>query len=147
MGVCASDKTGILSNKLVPVGIMIRTILVTLFFLGISQANDCFERCEINSYANYEGFIDDAVTENYGVGDVAITNYHCIMKCANRLSKATMDLALDNLHEDYNHQCIFIESLDYCVQYWKQNNQVDCEEPIRDMVKQNFHIVRNKLWY
>eukprot|EP00093_Oithona_nana_P000046 00046.XXX_1477_1142_1 [CDS] Oithona nana genome sequencing. len=62
------------------------------------------------------------------------------MKCANRLSKATMDLALDNLHEDYNHQCIFIESLDYCVQYWKQNNQVDCEEPIRDMVKQNFHI-------
>ena len=77
------------------------------------------------------------------MGRLGITNYHCIMKCATRLSKATVDLAMDNLHEDYNHQCIFIESLDNsdnCVQYWKQNNQVDCEEPIRNMVKQNFYV-------
>ena len=82
--------------------------------------------------------IGDHLTQGDYMGRVGITNYHCVMKCATKLSKATMDLAVDNLHEDYNHHCIFIESLDYCVQYWKQNNQVDCEEPMRNMVKQNF---------
>ena len=62
------------------------------------------------------------------------------MKCANMLSKATMDLALDNMHEKFNHQCILIENLDYCVQYWKQKYDVDCEVPIKNMVQQNFQV-------
>ena len=51
-----------------------------------------------------------------------------------------MALALDDLHEKFNARCIMIENLDYCVQYWKQLNEVDCEEPIKDMVRQNFQV-------
>ena len=81
------------------------------------------------SYYNYES-----------VETMHITNYHCILKCANMLSKVTMDLALDNMHEKFNPQCILIENLDYCVQYWKQTYSVDCEVPIKNMVQQNFQV-------
>ena len=114
---------------------MIRLILVSLFLHGI-QANHCFDRSnncfmknEQASYYNYES-----------VETMHITNYHCILKCANMLSKVTMDLALDNMHEKFNPQCILIENLDYCVQYWKQTYSVDCEVPIKNMVQQNFQV-------
>ena len=109
-------------------------ILVTLFFVGNSRANTCFDietDCKIGN-----GKWDTLST----VESLFITNYHCIMKCANLLSKATMDLALDNLHDKFNHECILIENLDFCVQYWKRNYDVDCEEPIKIMVKQNFQV-------
>ena len=115
---------------------MVRIILVvTLLFNGICQANDCFDKS--NCY-----MIDE--TEYYDperyVGSMMITNYHCIMKCANTLSKVTMDFALDNMQDKFNHQCILIENLDYCVQYWKKKRNVDCEGPIKNMVKQNFQV-------
>ena len=113
---------------------MFRMILVTLFFVGNSRANTCFDietDCKIGN-----GKWDTLST----VESLFITNYHCIMKCANLLSKATMDLALDNLHDKFNHECILIENLDFCVQYWKRNYDVDCEEPIKIMVKQNFQV-------
>ena len=47
------------------------------------------------------------------IGGMEITHYHCIMKCANTLSKVTMDLAMDNMEDKFNHQCILIENLDY----------------------------------
>ena len=113
---------------------MFRMILVALFFVGNSRANTCFDietDCKIGN-----GKWDTLST----VESMFITNYHCIMKCANLLSKATMDLALDNLHDKFNHECILIENLDFCVQYWKRNYDVDCEEPIKIMVKQNFQV-------
>ena len=100
--------------------IMIRLILVSLFLHG-SQANNCFERCEIlsSTYGDYDGLVGEDVRHDY-MGRVAITNYHCIMKCANRLSKATMDLALDNLHEDYNHQCTVVLEMMWTPQLFLQ---------------------------
>ena len=74
------------------------------------------------------------------VGFMKITNYHCIMKCANTLSKVTMDFAQDNMQDKFNPQCILLENLDYCVQYWKKKRNVDCEGPIKNMVKQNFQV-------
>ena len=63
----------------------------------------------------------DQTPKNYfnimNIGGMEITHYHCIMKCANTLSKVTMDLAMDNMEDKFNHQCILIENLDYCVQY------------------------------
>ena len=135
MGVCACDKTGILSNKLVPVGIMIRTILVTLFFLGISQANDCFDICKF-CYIGSES--RDSLS--YAMESTRVTNFHGIMQCANSLSKSTMGMALDNSQEKFNHQCILIDNLDFCVQLWKQKYDVDCEVPIKNMVKRNFQV-------
>ena len=115
---------------------MIRLILVSLFLHG-SRANHCFDRFDDpNSCRILNGKI-----ESYQPLEIMdLTNYHCIMKCANMLSQATMDLALDNMHEKFNHQCILIENLDYCVQYWKQKYDVDCEVPIKNMVQQNFQV-------
>ena len=101
---------------------MIRIILVTLFFLGVSQANNCFD------------------TAFCGRGWGAQTHYHCIMKCANSLTKETMDMLLDNMQDKINHQCIWIENLDYCIQYYRQHMNMDCEGPIKNMVKQNFQV-------
>ena len=81
------------------------------------------------------------------VGSMIITNYHCIMKCANTLSKVTMDFALDNMQDKFNPQCILIENLDYCVQYWKKKRNVDCEGPIKNMVKQNFQVSIFSIFY
>merc|ERR1711976_105803 len=121
--------------------IKFRLIFVTLFLLGC-RANDCFGPCEISSYGS-GGRISTTrgvtLGENHNIlNHVVLTNYHCIMKCAHKLTKVTMALALDDLHEKFNARCIMIENLDYCVQYWKQLNEVDCEEPIKDMVRQNF---------
>ena len=141
---------------------MIQLILISLFLLG-SQANECFERCDIfHNYFNYGEQVEEpaiigegAYTDISSLGStnglaldamdkLPLTNYHCILKCANKLTKATMGLALDNLHEKFNAQCIMIENLDYCVQYWKQWNEDDCEEPIKNMVKQNFQVSTTK---
>ena len=127
-------------HKLAPVSIMIRTnIVVTLLFIafiGICQANNCFDKSSCKMI--------DQTKESYfyimNVEFMEITNYHCIMKCANTLSKVTMDLAMDNMQDKFNHQCILIENLDFCVQYWKKKRNVDCEVPIKNMVKQNFQV-------
>ena len=116
---------------------MIRIILVALFFVGKSRANNCFDIDIANRPCKIGNGKWDTLSR---VESMYITNYHCIMKCANLLSKSTMDLALDNMHEKFNHQCILIENLDYCVQYWKQKYDVDCEVPIKNMVQQNFQV-------
>ena len=108
---------------------MIRIILVTLFFLGLSQANICFEKSNCRVY--------NEITKR---SQMSITHYHCIMKCANMLSKETMDLAMDHMQDKINHQCIWIENLDYCIQYYRQHMNMDCEGPIKNMVKQNFQV-------
>ena len=113
---------------------MTRTItVVTLFLFEICRANNCFDTsiCKM---------IDETTHWPHNLGSMKITNYHCIMKCANTLSKVTMDFALDNIQDKFNHQCILIENLDFCVQYWKKKNNVDCEGPIKNMVKQNFQV-------
>eukprot|EP00093_Oithona_nana_P004858 04858.XXX_154638_155371_1 [CDS] Oithona nana genome sequencing. len=74
-----------------------------------------------------------------GTKGLPITNYHCVMKCANQLSQATMGPILQPGFEiEYNHECVLIENLDYCVQLWKVMNNVDCEKPIRTMVANTF---------
>merc|ERR1712004_563129 len=103
--------------------IMIRPILVILVFIGISRANDCFgthDICTIGSRGNW-------------VESLRVTNFHCIMKCANSLSKSTMGMALDtdNSQDRFNHQCILIDNLDFCVQLWKKKYDVDCDVPIK----------------
>ena len=128
---------------------IIRLILVTLFLLEC-RANDCFGQCKIvyegefNQDTWYEGLLAEGSFNDHHPNDdldrLPVTNYHCIMKCAHKLTKATMGLALDDLYEKFNAHCIMIENLDYCVQYWRQWNDVDCEEPIKNMVKQNFQV-------
>ena len=129
---------------------MIRYIVVALFLLGCG-ANDCFSPCEIvlGVRGNFRGhgllsegsFMDHRDRPHDDLDRLPLTNYHCIMKCAHKLTKVTMTLALDDLYEKFNAHCIMIENLDYCVQYWKQMNDVDCEEPIKDMVEQNFQVI------
>ena len=117
-------------------------VLVTLLFVE-TQANDCFDRCQIVDWTGAksnailsEGSWDRGWSDEMDL--LPLTNYHCIMKCANKLTKATMSVVMDTTHDKFNAQCIMIENLDFCVQYWKQRNDVDCEEPIRNMVKQAF---------
>ena len=88
------------SKKALLFDIMIRLILVSLFLHG-SQANHCFDRANSNSCF----LVGKMMSHQRVEAMMQITNYHCIMKCANMLSKATMDLALDNMHEKFNHQC------------------------------------------
>ena len=116
-------------------------VLLLLWLTSSCQANGCFEKCEIDYGGSFDplGKIGNENTDNY-MDRLLITNYHCVMKCANMLSQATMELGFGALHEKFNHGCILIESLDYCVQYWKQINDVDCDEPIKNMVKRNFKV-------
>ena len=121
-------------HKLAPVRIMVRNILVvTSIFFGISEANNCFDKSTCQMI--------DQTPKSYfnimNIGGMEITHYHCIMK-------VTMDLAMDNMEDKFNHQCILIENLDYCVQYWKMNINVDCEGPIKNMIKQNFQV--SSIW-
>ena len=79
-----------------------------------------------------------------GINGLPITNYHCVMKCANKLSQATYGAILQpGFEREYNHECALIENLDYCVQLWKVMNNVDCEEPIRTMVRNTFGVSKN----
>ena len=116
-------------------------LLLLLWLTSSCQASGCFEKCEINYGGSFVplGKFGNENTDNY-MDRLPVTNYHCVMKCANMLSQATMELSFGALHEKFNHECILIESLDYCVQYWKQRNNVDCEEPIREMAKRNFKV-------
>ena len=115
---------------------MIRTILVILFLLGSSRANNCFDLCH---YCRISIASRDSLSY---LGRMRVTNFHGIMQCANSLSQSTMGMALetDNLQEKFNHQCILIDNLDFCVQLWKQKYDVDCEVPIKNMVKRNFQV-------
>ena len=106
---------------------MIRIIL--LFFISVGHANNCFDRSNCQIF-----------NSKTGRAAMQITHYHCIMKCANILSKETMNFAVDNMQDKLNHQCIYIENLDYCVQKWKHNFNMDCEGPIKNMVQQNFQV-------
>ena len=76
--------------------IMIRIILVTLFFLGVSQANNCFDR-------------SDCI---YTSGP-SLTNYHCIIRCANSLTKETMDMLLDNMQDNDQRMYCFLGYVGY----------------------------------
>ena len=125
---------------------MIKLIFITLLLVE-TQANSCFDLCTING-EKATGRLGDGhprARDTYvnhrdmsSMERIYITNYHCIMKCANMLTKATMDYALNN--DEFNFRCILLENLDYCVQYWKKVNGVDCEGPIKNMVKQNFQV-------
>merc|ERR1712062_666359 len=110
------------------------------------DANHCFAPCKVmniglsGTIEKHMGTIGD---QDYGVyggtRGIPITNYHCVMKCANQLSQATMGPILQPGFEiEYNHECVLIENLDYCVQLWKVINNVDCEKPIRTMVANTF---------
>lgn len=113
---------------------MIRMSLVVLFFIGISRANDCFD-VNNNCRLGVENYNSNMLTTK-------VTDFHCVMQCANSLSKSTMGVALDtdNMHEKFNHQCILIDNLDFCVNLWKQKYNVDCEVPIKNMVKRTFQV-------
>ena len=88
---------------------------------------------------------DEELYDVGGIKVLPITNYHCVMKCANQLSQATMGPILQpGFENEYNHECVLIENLDYCVQLWKVMNNVDCEVPIRTMVANTFGVSKRK---
>ena len=109
------------------------------------DANHCFAPCEIKTRGpggSFESNMGTIGEQGYGgTKGLPITNYHCVMKCANQLSQATMGPILQPGFEiEYNHECVLIENLDYCVQLWKVMNNVDCEKPIRTMVANTFGV-------
>ena len=117
------------------------------------DANHCFAPCVIKTLGTGSGGGIMTMTNMGTIGDqgfggtkgLPITNYHCVMKCANQLSQATMGPILQPGFEiEYNHECVLIENLDYCVQLWKVMNNVDCEEPIRTMVRNTFGVSKNE---
>ena len=138
---------------------MNKFILLTFFGMmvwtingDIDDSNHCFAPCQMKSLGSGGGIRHTMGTigdeELYDVGGIKvlpITNYHCVMKCANQLSQATMGPILQpGFKNEYNHECVLIENLDYCVQLWKVMNNVDCEVPIRTMVANTFGVSKRK---
>merc|ERR1712062_599323 len=128
------------------------TLVIFAMMVWTNNADHCFSPCKIvrlgpsGTKERMMGNIgDQAYDYNWdGINGLPITNYHCVMKCANQLSQATMGTILQpSFEKEYNHECVLIENLDYCVQYWKVLNDVDCEEPIRTMVKNTFGVSKN----
>ena len=125
-------------------------LVIIAMMVWTNNADHCFSPCEITrtgtsgGQMSYMGTIGDYSDQRHGINGIPITNYHCVMKCANQLSQATMGTILQpGFEKEYNHECVLIENLDYCVQYWKVMNNVDCEEPIRTMVKNTFGVSKN----
>ena len=137
---------------------MNKFILLTFFGMMVctinadDDSNHCFAPCQMKSLGSGGGIRHTMGTigdeELYDVGGIKvlpITNYHCVMKCANQLSQATMGPILQpGFKSEYNHECVLIENLDYCVQLWKVMNNVDCEVPIRTMVANTFGVSKRK---
>ena len=137
---------------------MNKFILLTFFGMMVctinadDDSNHCFAPCQMKSLGSGGGIRHTMGTigdeELYDVGGIKvlpITNYHCVMKCANQLSQATMGPILQpGFKNEYNHECVLIENLDYCVQLWKVMNNVDCEVPIRTMVANTFGVSKKK---
>merc|ERR1712062_552426 len=124
------------------------TLAILAMMVLTINADHCFAPCNIKSRGSGGGMRFEMATlgdfQDYGaprigINGLPITNYHCVMKCANKLSLATYGAILQpGFEREYNHECALIENLDYCVQLWKVMNDVDCEEPIRDMVRNTF---------
>merc|ERR1712062_153464 len=122
------------------------TLVIFAMMVWTINANHCFSPCKImrlgpsGTKEQMMGTIgDQAYYHEPSINGLPITNYHCVMKCANQLSQATMGTIMQpGFEKEYNHECVLIENLDYCVQYWKVMSNVDCEEPIRTMVKNTF---------
>merc|ERR1712029_649669 len=118
------------------------TLVIFAMMVWTTNADHCFAPCEIKSPGTGGGMSSGMATIGDGYGGInglPITNYHCVMKCANKLSQATYGAILQpGFQREYNHECALIENLDYCVQLWNVMNDVDCEEPIRDMVRNTF---------
>ena len=112
------------------------------------SAEHCFAPCQIKSLGTGGDMRHEMATIGDGYGGInglPITNYHCVMKCANQLSVATYGTILQpGFEREYNHECALIENLDYCVQLWKVMNNVDCEAPIRNMVRNTFGVSKNE---
>merc|ERR1712062_831586 len=123
------------------------TLAILAMMVWTNNADHCFAPCNIKSIGSAGGMYSEMATlgddQDYGdikgINGLPITNYHCVMKCANKLSLATYGAILQpGFEREYNHECALIENLDYCVQLWKVMNNVDCEEPIRTMVRNTF---------
>merc|ERR1712062_443104 len=118
------------------------TLVIFVMMVWTNNADHCFAPCNIKSIGSAGGMSPEMATIGDGYGGInglPITNYHCVLKCANQLSVATYGTILQpGFEREYNHECALIENLDYCVQLWKVMNNVDCEEPIRTMVRNTF---------
>ena len=137
---------------------MNKFILLTFFGMMVctinadDDSNHCFAPCQMKSLGSGGGIRhtmgtigDEELYDVGGINALPITNYHCVMKCANQLSQATMGPILQaGFKNEYNHECVLIENLDYCVQLWKVMNNVDCEVPIRTMVANTFGVSKRK---
>ena len=130
------------------------TLAILAMMVLTINADHCFAPCNIKSRGSGGGMRFEMATlgdfQDYGaprigINGLPITNYHCVMKCANKLSLATYGAILQpGFEREYNHECALIENLDYCVQLWKVMNDVDCEEPIRTMVRNTFGVSKNE---
>merc|ERR1711862_987612 len=121
------------------------TLVIFAMMVWTNNADHCFAPCQIKSpgtggnMRSFTATLGDDYEGYGGINGLPITNYHCVMKCANKLSQETYGTILQpGFEREYNHECALIENLDYCVQLWKVMNNVDCEEPIRDMVRNTF---------
>merc|ERR1712062_691210 len=136
----------LLNQKPTRLGRIMNKITLVIFAMMVwtNNADHCFAPCQIKSIGSAGCMYSEMATlgddqDNGGINGLPITNYHCVMKCANKLSVATYGTILQpGFEREYNHECALIENLDYCVQLWKVMNNVDCEEPIRTMVRNTF---------
>ena len=109
---------------------MLKTLhfcLLTLLFLQIkadnSNSHRCFDNCQL------------------GTGPVLktesrfwLTNFQCIIKCATEITRESI---LQGFLHRGSEKCFWLESLDSCVQRWKNNLNADCSEPIKELIEQD----------
>ena len=138
-------------NKITLAILAMMVLTINAYYDRPRSADHCFAPCQIKSpgtggdMRSFTATLGDDYEGYGGINGLPITNYHCVMKCANKLSLATYGAILQpGFEREYNHECALIENLDYCVQLWKVMNNVDCEEPIRTMVRNTFGVSKNE---
>ena len=123
-------------------------VLLLYTMVLTSNANNCFEPCVIKTYgASGTPQVHDATiggAKSFGIFGLPLTNYHCILQCANKITYQTVGYVMPE-GSNYNRECVLIDNLDYCVQLWKQLNDVNCEEDIYSMVLETFQVCTQDL--
>ena len=86
-----------------------------------NSSNRCFDDCQLGNGSVFK-------TE----GRFWLTNFQCIIKCASEITKESI---LEGFIQDGSEKCFWLDSLDSCVQRWKNNLRVDCEESIKEFIE------------
>ena len=94
---------------------MITTIFILAMIVGVQSNNSsCFGLCEYSHLKSTD------------VGILPLTNYQCILKCATIITK--------EINEYFDH-CVWLDNLIYCMEMWKKYYEVDCHEPMKNVVQ------------